>query len=28
LDPKGLGDKYWGTQNLDTTQIYSTYHEG
>jgi hypothetical protein len=28
LDPKGLLDKYLGTQDLDTTQIYSTYHEG
>jgi hypothetical protein len=28
LDPKGLVDKYLGTQNLDRTQIYSTYHEG
>jgi hypothetical protein len=28
LDPKGLADKYLGTQDLDTTQIYSTYHEG
>jgi hypothetical protein len=28
LDPKGLVDKYLGTQDLDTTQIYSTYHEG
>jgi hypothetical protein len=24
LDPKGLVDKYLGTQDLDTTQIYST----
>jgi hypothetical protein len=28
LDPKGLVDKYLGTQDLNTTQIYSTYHEG
>jgi hypothetical protein len=28
LDPKGLVNKYLGTQDLDTTQIYSTYHEG
>jgi hypothetical protein len=28
FDPEGLVDKYLGTQNLDTTQIYSTYHEG
>jgi hypothetical protein len=28
LDPKGLVDKYLGTQDLDTIQIYSTYHEG
>jgi hypothetical protein len=28
LDPKGLVDKYLGNQNLDTTQMYSTYHEG
>jgi hypothetical protein len=28
LDPKGLVDKYLGTQDLDTMQIYSTYHEG
>jgi hypothetical protein len=28
LYPKGLVDRYLGTQNLDTTQIYSTYHEG
>jgi hypothetical protein len=28
LYPKGLVDKYLGTQDLDTTQIYSTYHEG
>jgi hypothetical protein len=28
LNPKGLVDKYLGTQDLDTTQIYSTYHEG
>jgi hypothetical protein len=28
LDPKGLVDKYLGTQDLDTTQMYSTYHEG
>jgi hypothetical protein len=28
MDPKGLVDKYLGTQDLDTTQIYSTYHEG
>jgi hypothetical protein len=28
LDPKGLVDKYLGTQHLDTIQMYSTYHEG
>jgi hypothetical protein len=28
LNPKGLVDKYLETQDLDTTQIYSTYHEG
>jgi hypothetical protein len=28
LDPKGLVDKYLETQDLNTTQIYSTYHEG
>jgi hypothetical protein len=28
LGPKELVDKYLGTQGLDTTQIYSTYHEG
>jgi hypothetical protein len=28
LDPKGLVDKYMGTQDLDTTQMYSTYHVG
>jgi hypothetical protein len=28
LNPKGLVDKYLGTQDLDTTQIYSTYHGG
>jgi hypothetical protein len=28
LDPKGLVDKYLGIQDLDTTQMYSTYHEG
>jgi hypothetical protein len=28
LDPKGLVDKYLGTQDLDTTQMYSTCHEG
>jgi hypothetical protein len=28
LDSKGLVDKYLETQDLDTTQIYSTYHEG
>jgi hypothetical protein len=27
LDPKGLVGKYLGTQDLDTIQIYSTYHE-
>jgi hypothetical protein len=27
LDPKGLVDKYLETQDLDTTQIYLTYHE-
>jgi hypothetical protein len=28
LDPKGLVDKYLGTQDMDTIQMYSTYHEG
>jgi hypothetical protein len=28
LNLKGLVDKYLGAQDLDTTQIYSTYHEG
>jgi hypothetical protein len=28
LNPKGLVNKYLGTQDLDTTQMYSTYHEG
>jgi hypothetical protein len=28
LDHKWLVDKYLGTQELDTSQIYSTYHEG
>jgi hypothetical protein len=28
LDPKGLEDKYLGNQDLDTIQMYSTYHEG
>jgi hypothetical protein len=28
LDYKGLVNKYLGTQDLDTTQMYSTYHEG
>jgi hypothetical protein len=28
LDPKGLVNKYLGTQDLDTTQMYSTYHKG
>jgi hypothetical protein len=28
LDPKGFVDKYLRNQDLDTTQIYSTYHEG
>jgi hypothetical protein len=28
LDPKGLVDKYLRSQDLDTTQMYSTYHEG
>jgi hypothetical protein len=27
LDPKGLVDKYLGTQDFDRTQMYSTYHE-
>jgi hypothetical protein len=27
LDPKGLVDKYLRNQDLNTTQIYSTYHE-
>jgi hypothetical protein len=28
LDPKGLVDKYLRTKDLDTTQMYSTYHGG
>jgi hypothetical protein len=28
FDPKGLVDKYLGTHDLDTSQLYSTYHEG
>jgi hypothetical protein len=28
LDSKGLVNKYLETQDLDTTQMYSTYHEG
>jgi hypothetical protein len=28
LDPKGLINEYLGTRDLNTTQIYSTYHEG
>jgi hypothetical protein len=28
LDPKGLVGKYLGTHDLDTSQMYSTYHEG
>jgi hypothetical protein len=28
LDPKGLVDEYLGTQDVDTIQMYSTYHEG
>jgi hypothetical protein len=28
LDSKGLVNEYLRTQYLDTTQIYSTYHEG
>jgi hypothetical protein len=28
LDLKGLVGKYLGTQDLDTSQMYSTYHEG
>jgi hypothetical protein len=28
LDPKGLVNKYLGTQYVDTIQMYSTYHEG
>jgi hypothetical protein len=28
LDLKGLVDKYLGTQDLNTIQMYSTYHEG
>jgi hypothetical protein len=27
LDPKGLVSEYLGTQDVDTIQIYSTYHE-
>jgi hypothetical protein len=27
LDPKGLVGKYLGTQDYDTTQMYSTYQE-
>jgi hypothetical protein len=28
FDPKGLVGKYLGTHDLDTSQMYSTYHEG
>jgi hypothetical protein len=28
LDSKGLVGEYLGTQDVDTIQIYSTYHEG
>jgi hypothetical protein len=28
LDPKGLVGKYLETQDLDTSQIYSSCHEG
>jgi hypothetical protein len=28
LNPKGLVGKYLVIQDLDTIQIYSTYHEG
>jgi hypothetical protein len=28
LDPKGLVDKYLGTQDMDPIQMCSTYHEG
>jgi hypothetical protein len=28
LDPKGLVGEYLGTQDVDTIQMYSTYHEG
>jgi hypothetical protein len=28
LDPKGLVNKYLGTQDVDTIQMHSTYHEG
>jgi hypothetical protein len=28
LDSKGLVGKYLRTQDLNTTQMYSTYHEG
>jgi hypothetical protein len=27
LDPKGLVGEYLGTQDMDTIQMYSTYHE-
>jgi hypothetical protein len=28
LDPKGLVGEYLGTQDVNTIQMYSTYHEG
>jgi hypothetical protein len=28
LDSKGLVGEYLGTQDMDTIQMYSTYHEG
>jgi hypothetical protein len=28
LDHKGLVGKYLGTHDLDTSQMYSTYHDG
>jgi hypothetical protein len=28
LDTKGLVGEYLGTQDVDTIQMYSTYHEG
>jgi hypothetical protein len=28
MDPKGIVGEYLGTQDVDTIQIYSTYHEG